>query len=60
MSQRTSNLINAFDYVSLDSAIDQLIALREEHGGHSVLDIGLETAPYEDTPHVVITVLIKE
>lgn len=48
------------EYVSLDSAIEQLIALRETYGGDSIIDVGMEPVPYEDAEHVVINLIIKE
>lgn len=46
-------------YVSIDSAIESLIKLRDEYGSDCVIDIELEPVPYEDREQIAINLIVK-
>jgi len=48
MSNNSSVEVYNLTYVSLDSAIDTLFKLRNEHGGDAILDIEMVPVPYSD------------
>ena len=58
MSQ-TINITDLLDYACLDTAIGRLTALRELHGGKSIIDVSLERTPYDTSDHIEINLIPK-
>lgn len=48
------------DYNSLDTVIERLTELREEHGGTAWVDIEIETEPYCDSVHVAAHLIVPD
>ena len=59
-ANKVIEVTNDLQYVSLDSAIEKLTALRDQYGGNAVLDIEMVPVPYERYDTIYASVTVKE
>lgn len=60
MKTKYIDIRNHLGYVSLDAAIENLIALRHQYGGDAIIDVELDREPYACNDHATVTLLVKE
>lgn len=59
MTQRVE-IPTLISYCDLDTVIDELTRLRDQYNGRCMVDLSLETDPYDDYPHIEATLEIPE